>query len=276
MLACVKNNFLLKPFILNSVPKAGTHLLCRAIELFPGVKPGIQIRKAMEVQADSFTAGHPVMVPLGIETNSLVPLACAQNVLGQLRRGSHGYGHFHYSDELAGLLSGMGMKTILILRDPRDVTVSHAHHIFRAPRHRLHKHFQSLPEAARLMTCIRGCVADGHLLRNVDERFRAVLPWLSQPFNYTTFFEKLVGARGGGSQQAQVKELTNLARHLRMACTRRDIERIPDELFGNTATFRQGSIGSWRNSFGEEHKRAFKEVAGQLLIDLGYEKNLDW
>jgi hypothetical protein len=126
------------------------------------------------------------------------------------------------------------------------------------------------------MTCIRGCVADGHLLRNVDERFRAVLPWLSQPFNYTTFFEKLVGARGGGSQQAQVKELTNLARHLRMACTRRDIERIPDELFGNTATFRQGSIGSWRNSFGEEHKRAFKEVAGQLLIDLGYEKNLDW
>lgn len=276
VLAGLRNHLLLQPFILNSVPKAGTHLLCRAIELFPGVRPGVQIRKVMEALAESFAGTDSVMVPLGVETNTAVPFPCAQDGLRQLRRGCHGYGHFHYSDELVGLLFDLGIKTVLILRDPRDVAVSHAQHIFRAPRHRLHGHFQTLSESERLMSCICGCMVDGHWLRSTDERFRAVMPWLSQPLNYTTYFEKLVGVAGGGSHEAQMQELMNIGDHLELAFDHRDIKRIPGQLFGNTATFRRGLIGSWRNSFAEEHKAAFKEVAGQLLIDLGYEKNLDW
>lgn len=276
VLASLKNKFLLEPFILNGVPKAGTHLLCRAVELFPGVSRGVEIRKAMEALARGFTGTNSVMVPLAIGVDTAVPLQCARDALAQLRRGSHGYGHFHYSDELAGLLREMGMKTILILRDPRDVVVSHASHIYRGVRNRLHKHFQTLSEQERLMSCIRGCVADGYEFRSVDKRFRAVLPWLSQPFNYTTFFEKLVGVKGGGSHEAQIEELTNIANHLGMACTRQDIEHIPERLFGTSATFHRGQIGSWNRSFNEEHKAAFKEVAGQVLVDLGYEKDFDW
>jgi len=41
-------------------------------------------------------------------------------------------------------------------------------------------------------------------------------------------------------------------------------------------TFRTGKSGGWRKAFTEEHKRLFKEVAGDLLIRLGYETNLDW
>jgi hypothetical protein len=276
VLARFKNQFLLDPFILNSVPKAGTHLLCRAVELFPGVAPGIAIRKAMEALAERFTGADSVMVPLAIGVETAVPFQCARDALAQLRRGKHGYGHFHYSDELAGLLSAMGIKTVLILRDPRDVVVSHASHIFRGVRNRLHKHFQSLSEPERLMSCIRGCVADGYQFRSVDERFRAVLPWVSQPFNYTTYFEKLVGAKGGGSHETQMQELRNIAHHLGLGCSDNDLAQIPDKLFGKSATFRKGTIGSWRDTFEEHHRAAFKEVAGKLLIDLGYEQDLEW
>ena len=41
-------------------------------------------------------------------------------------------------------------------------------------------------------------------------------------------------------------------------------------------TFRRGKIGSWRDHFTAEHKRTFKEVAGDLLIQLGYEQDFDW
>ncbi|HYG64239.1 MAG TPA: sulfotransferase [Thermoanaerobaculia bacterium] len=40
--------------------------------------------------------------------------------------------------------------------------------------------------------------------------------------------------------------------------------------------YRKGIVGDWRNHFTPEHKRIFKDVAGDMLIRLGYEKDLDW
>ena len=40
--------------------------------------------------------------------------------------------------------------------------------------------------------------------------------------------------------------------------------------------FRKGVAGDWRNVFTEEDKSIFKEVAGDLLIELGYEKDNGW
>jgi sulfotransferase 6B1 len=41
-------------------------------------------------------------------------------------------------------------------------------------------------------------------------------------------------------------------------------------------TFRQGKSGGWRKHFTPEIRDLFKQTAGQLLIDLGYEKDLNW
>ena len=41
-------------------------------------------------------------------------------------------------------------------------------------------------------------------------------------------------------------------------------------------TFRLGKTGGWKEYFTEEHKKLFKDVAGDLLVRLGYEKNDDW
>ena len=40
--------------------------------------------------------------------------------------------------------------------------------------------------------------------------------------------------------------------------------------------YRKGIAGDWENHFSAEDKRIFKEIAGDLLIQLGYEKDLDW
>lgn len=44
----------------------------------------------------------------------------------------------------------------------------------------------------------------------------------------------------------------------------------------SAAFVRKGVAGDWKNVFTEEDRRVFKEVAGDLLIKLGYERDLDW
>jgi hypothetical protein len=41
-------------------------------------------------------------------------------------------------------------------------------------------------------------------------------------------------------------------------------------------TYRSGKTGGWREHFTDEHKRLFKDVAGDLLVRLGYESSNDW
>jgi hypothetical protein len=41
-------------------------------------------------------------------------------------------------------------------------------------------------------------------------------------------------------------------------------------------TFRSGKTGEWKKHFTPEHMKLFKDVAGDLLIRLGYEKDNDW
>lgn len=40
--------------------------------------------------------------------------------------------------------------------------------------------------------------------------------------------------------------------------------------------FRKGIVGDWKNHFTEELKEYFKERTGDLLVQAGYEKNMDW
>jgi hypothetical protein len=40
--------------------------------------------------------------------------------------------------------------------------------------------------------------------------------------------------------------------------------------------YRKGVAGDWKNYFSERDKQIYKEIAGELLVRLGYEKDFDW
>jgi hypothetical protein len=44
----------------------------------------------------------------------------------------------------------------------------------------------------------------------------------------------------------------------------------------SSSFFRKGVSGDWRNYFNDEITALFKEEAGQLLIDAGYEEYFNW
>jgi hypothetical protein len=280
LLDIIHNRFLVPGFLVNSLPKAGTKLLAKVVALFPGICPArVHIAQSTLAQFRQPGDSRAVMVPIGVDWPQPAPLSAIRESLQQLKGGHCATAHIPFSEDLANLLAEMGIRSLLILRDPRDVVVSHARYVASTPNHFLFELYQRLSESERIMKSIIGVeqtTPDDPMLLNIYERCRNVLAWTSQSFNYTAYFERLVGPQGGGSRDAQIEELENIAQHLGIWYNPNDIEQIAEQVFGGTRTFRKGIIGDWRDHFSAEHKRAFKELAGQILIDLSYEQDCDW
>jgi hypothetical protein len=272
-----KNHYPIPRFLINSLPKSGTHLIEKAVQQFPGITVGPAMNNIW-AQRHGTAIGADDSVLVGVDWPHPASVAAIRRIFRSLKNGQYVLGHIPFSETVVKLLAEQNMKSLLILRDPRDVIVSFSNYVGGHEQHFLFKQYQPLSQSERLMKAIVGIEQsspDQPMLLDVGERCRSLVGWMSQPFNYVTYFEKLVGPQGGGSKESQLMELQNIAHHLGLRCDS-SLEQIANQVFGGTTTFRKGTIGSWHTNFSSEHKRAFKERAGQTLIDFGYEDNFDW
>lgn len=232
-----------------SIPKAGTHLLFKCVNLLTD-KP---IKFVIEY--NSYNSWH-LLCPNALDAKTIVA------------------GHCFYIKENINLISDKkNIKGLFIYRDPRDQIVSHAYF--------MQKLYKTKENNSNLDELISYLIKDGRLYYwnaaiGINAFYRLYLPWKNHPSFYTVKFEDLVGPNGGGTIEAQRKEITNIANYLGLNLSAEKIDDVTNNLFGGTFTFREGKIGSWKNHFSQQHKKEFKKIAGQLLIDLGYEKNLNW
>jgi sulfotransferase 6B1 len=272
---------LIAPTFINTIPKAGTHLLEKVVRRLLGCPSSrLHIEQFTTLASPSDAAQDRTHKDVFYEVAS----SDLARMVGRIQPGEYATGHLLFSQSLATLLTEMRIKLVGILRDPRDIAVSFTKYVAQLEAHYLFDDYQHRSEADQLMTTIVGitdvCLSDAvpylPRLMDIGQMVQCMLPWAYQPDTYTTSFERLIGPAGGGGRTDQIAEILAIAQYLGIDCAQSDVEVIADQLFGNTATFRKGQIGDWRNHFAPAHTRAFKAVAGQLLIDLGYERDLDW
>lgn len=89
-------------------------------------------------------------------------------------------------------------------------------------------------------------------------------------------FEDLIGARGDGDKNLQIKTVEGVLKFLDISLEKTSINNIAENLFGGTWTFRKGKIGEWKTHFSKKNKEVFKKTYGDIIIDLGYEKDYNW
>lgn len=109
---------------------------------------------------------------------------------------------------------------------------------------------------------------------NISDRFAPYLGWLDRPSVMTIHFEDLINDRRASFNRIIDHFLARVPLH-----TPRDLilEGLESSINPKRSpTFRSGKTGEWKKHFTEEHKRIFKNVAGDLLIRLGYEKDQNW
>ena len=242
----------------NGIPNSGTHLLRQTLNLLPTTVP------RWTYHLDENMPGY-------------------LDQLKTVRNGQVATAHLPWSERLLEILTSNGIRILFMIRDLRDVFVSSIYYIVnKAPDHLLHQYLSSLKsDDERLLVSIRGvpehCYPGGVRPKVWDNYVESVLPWLDEPMCLTIRFEDLVGSKGSGSDEKQLETVASIVRHLGIELSEKAIEEIAAKSFcTHTRTFRKGQIGDWRNSFTEEHKKVFKEVYGDFLIRLGYEKNQDW
>jgi len=177
-----------------------------------------------------------------------------------------------------------------IFRDPRDIVVSHVFYVTdMEARHVHHNYYTSLPDFdSRLKVSILGRPDSGarpERSRRVEfpdiaQRYAPYLGWLEQPSVMKIHFEDLINDRAATLNRILDHFLARVPLHLlspKGAPRQLILDALESSINpGKSPTFRSGRTGEWKKHFTEEHRRTFKDVAGDLLIKLGYEKDNDW
>ena len=251
------------PIFGNSKPKSGSHLLLQILNGFTQIMPYRYV-SADPVRTIKKDGGRRTM----------------DDILSDLRavpQGVIGWGYVEATPENVAFLCQPDRVNYFIYRDPRDMLVSQ---VFFATdmheEHRMHEYYKSLPDfGERLKVAITGIEKDGLKMVSVKQRYQGVFQWLEQKNMMCIRFEDLINNRDA-TLNVMLDEIESTGYRIP---TQREkalsilVEAIQPK---KSHTFRSGKTGGWREHFTEEHKKLFKDVAGDLLVKLGYEKNNDW
>lgn len=263
--------------IVNSIPKTGSHLLTKCLRI---------ITNRLE------------FVSFDIPKNEIINFFNNDFIF---------LSHLKYSQKNKRKFQGKDIKKFFIYRDPRDQLISF---LFWSEtllniNYYYHKYLSSILNPIFLKaTGGNHCIYDNltfnekifeliyrgssyydvwgnykdknYKTQGIAEFYYSYLPWLKEQDFCIIKFENLIGLHGGGTEITQLNEIKKITKYLNKKLTDQEIKIIAKKIFGGTATFKSGTIGKWKKYFNNNHKIAFKEIAGNLLIELGYESDLNW
>ena len=251
------------PVFGNSKPKSGSHLLLQILNGFTRVMPYVYV-EAEPVRTIAKEGGRRTK----------------EDILADLQRtpkGVIGWGYVEASQENIAFLCQPARVNYFIYRDPRDMLLSQ---VFFATdlneEHGMHDYYKSLPDTgARLKVAITGIDRDGLYMVSVKQRYEGVFQWLQQKHVLCIRFEDLITQRDA-TLNGMLDEVEKTG--YRIPTPRDQAIAVLAEAIQpkKSHTFRSGKTGGWREHFTDEHKILFRDVAGDLLVRLGYEKSNDW
>lgn len=234
--------------ISNSLPKAGTHLLERALCLHPRLyRP---IRRTL----------HDGLVHKAGDLTDVVP---------GLRPGQVLVTHLAYREDRERVLESEDVRTLFLVRDPRDIVVSQANYIVKEETHSLHRAVSGVSDyQERLRGLIVGCRELG--IPPLNQRLEEYAGWLGSK-THLVRYEDLIGAAGGGASHLQYSTLSGIYSFLGLDIESDDLVAVSERTFSSVSpTFRRGRIGQWREHFDATTSAIFEAEVGELAELYGY------
>ena len=235
--------------VLNSLPKSGTHLLESLFFQFPLMRHCGKKTLKIEIQ-------NPVEPKL--------------HTIASLKKGQFLLSHMQFHDLIVKTISDKNIKAIHLIRDPRDVLLSHLNYIEKMDTtQKSHKFISKFNNRFdKLKAMIEG-------KKDVLEPFTEVLdkfqPWTTQPEVLCVKFEHLIGPNGGGDKQHQINAVKNISKHISIDIPNYELEDICKSIFSTkSSTFNKGKIGNWRNVLSEEEKEWLELNIGLQVKKYGY------
>jgi hypothetical protein len=305
----IKTFFPLNKFFITGHPRSGTTLITRLVRLHPDVHCNYQshfftrepslISMLEEERYEQWLSSHANRWNRGRDLSPVALRAMADYIM---ERDARRVGKTIVGDKSPNLnTKGKAIErmhliypdtcVIYMVRDGRDALLSHLFQFYIGKPHQLPKRelrirnaFAKNPEPffageRSVFTEERIRKSTRLWVENVTEsdqagrdlygdRYLALRfeDLLGNPFETVSQVWRLLGKGPMGMEDLVVKEM----------------EQNPDADWQNevgsdvVSKLKKGKKGSWRKLFTERDKRIFKQIAGELLIDWGYEQDLDW
>jgi len=242
-----------------SYPKSGTHALWQVLQALVPPEP------------------EPLPPPFFSVFESVGTRRTPQdavNWLRSLRPNDVAASHLYAWERVVEIASSPLFVTYFIHRDLRDVCVSYVTHVTKIDAsHYHHDAYMSLPNFdARLTVSILDVMGSNS---NIGLRFKPYLKWLDCPSVLSMRFRDLVSDR----METRLETLRSIIRHFERQAGYLPFVDTPEALATYMRPELSGTfagINRWRQYFTARHKALFKDVTGDLLVRLGYEKSNDW
>ena len=223
-----------------TIPKSGSHLLFHLLNEFRLHAGGV-FQNAPE--------RHTWYFPLGRDSH--VPASTFFREMGQLDRG--GFDHPLFTTPV-----------IFMYRNPLDVLVSEATYLGGSGNGAANYYFQTLDDSTRL-----GELIDSPLLDEFYKRMAAFAPWLNLPNVIPVCFEELVGPKGGGSLDAQLREIWSLQLKLHIPGVPTFFAEVA--FFTGTPTFNKGEISRHKHVLQPHHLDKLASFPQDFMRRFGYD-----
>jgi len=243
--------------LINSIPKAGTHLLSSALEQNT---PLFNSRRHVQMhKINQLAPSGQKTLDVELDAN-----AFAKHV-HRVRDGQFFSAHMFHDPAIEDVLAMNGIRTIFVVRDPRDILLSTLHYIKGLRRHHLHKLYTEVVTDLddQIAVELEGRSEEPYQ-RPLKYRLQQYLGWTSSSSVLTVRFEDLIGARGGMSDKARDEAYARLSDHLGLAV-------VPRATSTNSPTFRKGMGFGWRGELTEAQARRINNACGEEINSLGYE-----
>ena len=239
--------------IANVFPKSGTGLIRQILE--------------------PFGKEHGHLKMFWGPTGERVPTAKTKMLMSHMR---HEEGvmtaHLHWDVQFAELFRNN--KMLFLIRDPRDVIVSHAHYVKNEPIHHLHKYYKNEPIQKCYMQSMYGLpnAVDGHgttdPFPDIANRFLPYLGWAYMDNVLVIRYENLVENIG-----RQCRRIASFICPKPPPSADVFNELINEMVRSSTPetsnTFRSGRVGDWETAFDQVNKDQFDRDFSWLLELMG-------
>ena len=174
------------------------------------------------------------------------------------------FAHLPYKKIIEEAINHHPTRTLFLYRDPRDVIVSHLHYVERLTK----IGGQAFGDG---MSLLKRPDPISYLIKETPKRWFFFTPWLERDYIHQFRFEDFIT-----NENATVRKLIEVFRGTNAE------NRIAELAWNETsvmarnrpeesATFRKGIVGDWRNHFQPHHIQEFEQTCSDLMEKLGYE-----
>ena len=268
------------PVIANGFPKSGTNLLAAVLDLLDYHQVNGAVASSLLhgkwSMARRFVCGSSDprdSVLVGVDFPVCVRASRLMKKLKRLQDMEYISAHSRFSSHLHFLFRLSGAKVIQMIRDPRDIVVSHAFYCADTPSHLLYPFYRPMDFVDRLNFSISGGkTPQGYYLEDIGQRVQGMHGWLEQEDVLTVRFESLVGALGGAISRFNKLRFQGLPVFWGVQITDVQVANIQEKVFGAPGrTFRRGKIGSWKEYFKDQHIQMYNALAAEPTEKWGYQ-----